>query len=105
MTDYKALPQSEEVEPLVSVKSSEPIRAETRFSTFIRIFVYVLLAANMILIVANGTASSRIQASLTRVLPAHDPRTLPQPDQYVGLPETSRNKSMCSGSYLLKQWC
>ncbi|KZV68912.1 hypothetical protein PENSPDRAFT_686840 [Peniophora sp. CONT] len=95
MADYKELPQSEEHAALPVGTTDETIRAaDTHYSKFIRAFVHLLLAVNAILLVANGSASLSIRTSLAKVLPVHDPRSLPQPDQYAGLPETSRNKTI-----------
>ena len=92
MLGYKALPQSEEL-------AAKPLTADVTTSTGLlyskplHALIYILLSINAVLLVANACASASVQSSLATVLPVHDPRTLAQPDQYAGIPETSRYKS------------
>lgn len=91
MSDYKILPQSEDA---LEKDVDAPVALSRPSST--KLFVlaaYVLMVVNIFLMIANGAARIRMETSLTNVMPVHDPRTLPQPDQYFGLPENSRNKS------------
>ncbi|VDC01099.1 unnamed protein product [Peniophora sp. CBMAI 1063] len=94
MSSYKALPQTEELDPLFPASLDEPTNAEPRYTKLIRIVVYVLLTINTVLFVANDRTSATIRTSLDNVLPVLDPRVLPRPDQYDGLPEASRNKTI-----------
>lgn len=95
MQGYKEIPQSDEPtfkpQPLGD-ESESPCNGVHRPKA-LRVLLYILLLINAGLLVANAGASASMRASLAQVLPVHDPRKLARPDQYIGIPETSRYKS------------
>lgn len=97
MQGYSVLPHSEELaesaKPEDDSESAHADVATWHYSKPIHTFIYILISINIVLFVANACASATARASLAEVLPTHDPRTLPRPDQYAGLPEASRYKS------------
>ncbi|VDC00858.1 unnamed protein product [Peniophora sp. CBMAI 1063] len=86
---YQKLAQSED-----GIPSAPPAASESTLARRLRLLAIVLLALNVLLAAANGAMTLRNGAALHRVLPAFDVHSLPTPDQYQGLPEHSRNKTV-----------
>ncbi|VDB89443.1 unnamed protein product [Peniophora sp. CBMAI 1063] len=94
MQGYKELAQSDE--PTLKPKplgDESPCNGVHRPKA-LRVLLCILLLINAGLLVANAGASASMRASLAQILPVHDPRKLARPDQYIGIPETSRYKTV-----------
>ena len=86
---YQKLAQSED-----GIPSALPTAHKPTLARRLRVLAIALLALNVLLALVNGVMTLRNRAALDRVLPAFDVHSLPMPDQYQGLPERSRNKSV-----------
>jgi hypothetical protein len=95
-TTYKPLPQEDSENDVVYPPSrAEELRSNRAPSAprFPHVAAYLLLFLNLVLAAGNAWASYSIDKSLATILPAQNLLALPRPDQYYGLPETSRYKS------------
>jgi hypothetical protein len=95
MADYKQLSQNEEDVSVALLGESEERASVSQTLRTIRCIACALLAVNVGLAFMSGYTSISVNSSLTKILPVVNPRVLQQPDQYVGLPESSRWKSAC----------
>jgi hypothetical protein len=96
MAEYKQLLQTEldaeRDDDYTPSHSPSPIHAsaDSRATKIFKAAAFFLLVLNIILSLANAWSGAGVGAALKAVLPAYDPRTLPRPDQYYGLPEELR---------------